>query len=249
MRNTVSKGVQGSSKCTGLQIHILMHPNSSYRCLSWPGCGMPNFIEMGIYIWIHLLCKIIFDIDNYYIPSPFQLLLLELVMPLQYHFWSVLKRCSHIDDKCTEPKTVRRCWGNQGKQGSTLRDSQSQSMLMGTVNILETERHVLVPQIRLGLGNTTLESNGSGLDFKFCTFVAVLAAETSQCVLYRAYHFSIELFLTCTHGQISFPIIPEQNIFSSQQIIFIISLSFITSIHTHRQWLGCLLPHLHYKFP
>ena len=108
-------------------------------------------------------------------------------------------------------------------------------MLMGTVNILETERHVIVPQIRLGLGNTTLESNGSGLDFKFCTFVAVLAAETSQCeVLYWAYHFSIGLFLTCTHGQQSFPIILEQNIFSSQQIVFIISLSFIASIHTHR---------------
>ena len=53
-------------------------------------------------------------------------------------------------------------------------------MLMGTVNILETERHVIVPQIRLGLGNTTLESNGSGLDFKFCTFVAVLAADRSS---------------------------------------------------------------------
>lgn len=93
-------------------------------------------------------------------------------------------------------------------------------------------------------------SNGSGLAFKFCTFIAVLVAETSQCeVLYRAYHFSTELFLIRTHGQQCFPIIPEQNIFSSQQIIFIISLSFIASIRTHRQWLGCLLPHLHYKFP
>ena len=29
LRNTVSKGIQGSSKHTGLQIHTLMHPNLS----------------------------------------------------------------------------------------------------------------------------------------------------------------------------------------------------------------------------
>lgn len=69
----MGKGIQGSFKHTGLQIHILMHPSLSYTSLSWPSSGMPNFVEMGVYkvLWIYLLFGVILEVDSYYIPAAF----------------------------------------------------------------------------------------------------------------------------------------------------------------------------------
>lgn len=62
-----------------------------------PGYGIPNFIEWELYIWIHLLFEIISDIDNYYISSPLASPRVSDASTIS--FLSVLKQCSHIDNK------------------------------------------------------------------------------------------------------------------------------------------------------